>query len=447
MNIIVFQDTFTEASDTSLSSHTPDIGSGWTFTGGAGIDVIAASDHAIAVVNNNGNRTTCNNNFNTRDMTVQGTFRIPFGDPGSSFTFYGPGARASNSTAQCDEYFTYDYDAAGGSYNLGGDQLVDTTPNGSAMVLRLECKGDILTGFSDGVEKCTLTDVTSTGQFAGILLGSFAPDLTYTPVLDDFTVEVAAPETKLSPASIKRPWTTQPPPGTKIDHTNPLAKDLVEAFNFVKGNTHSSFTSRVFSKSVPDQMSIISLSGRHSAQGILQNYASSTDLNLSNSDLGGMVVNGPEFNRHTITVLFAPMAISGNIWSASSVARPSLNRSYDSDTLTYRVGDASVLSINPALNPVEQLYIASWTNRSSGKEIWVDGALKASDSIDDTPSLADNIDLSLGAPTDVMYALFFWHSKNLTPGEIQSLHKNPWQLFEPEKIMIPNTDPLQLEVY
>ena len=459
---VVFKDTFTESgSDVALTAHVPDIGTGWNFTGSASVNVIAASNYALAVGNNNGNRVTFDGDVGTRDMFVQGTFWVPGGDPVTTGIFYGPGARAPNATTSCDKYFNYDYALAGGSYNIGGDQFVDTAPNGSAMVMRLECVGDVLTGFSDGVEKVSNTGVTATGQFAGVLLGIFAGTLAYAPACDDYTVEVyeAPKRISLTPAIIRKPWTKQPPVGTKIDWRNPIARklaflwsgphtggsygvDLISGFKGLATGVGDAITTGISSRGhIAGQIEdggavpILDFDGAPSFDCSSDGYSWFVIQRLTDSSYTWRtslaLYNGTGFADADIIAMAYPItdtAGRAHLYTAGGFVNWDINVPWtNNDGEWHTWGVSTPWGTTGTRGFFDGKYIAST----------FDNLGSAAETVDAVQLLSNETWAAEGLGGDLLLAAVF--KERLSDAEQVSLAENPWQIFEPRKIFVPPT--------
>ena len=199
-----FLDTFTEASDTALSSHTPDTDTsagGWTYNGTPTLTVIGADDELSGVSDNNGNRASLASMGITTDILIHGDFYMPTGETGAAA--YGPRLWVGD-----DRQVAMGIDVAtsGGSvllyYNSATDGYVTTaidTIDDAAWLetpreYAIERRGDTLYGYIDGVELGSL-DMSLTTDFAGLpssnpafCLGRFGGTSGRVVRCDNFTV-------------------------------------------------------------------------------------------------------------------------------------------------------------------------------------------------------------------------------------------------------------------
>ena len=190
---VVFNDTFTEGSDTALGSHTPDVGTGWTVSVGS-IDVVASSDVARGTSTFSGHRANTDNLSVINYSVSLEVVTLPAG----TYVFAGPRARFGSSSATTGGLeFTYDR-------GIGGWTLDDTTSSaswpGDGTYMMLEVIGSTAIGYTSPngtddswtqvINDTSFTDSSSYGHFAGILGGEF--DGGSLPELDNFVVRINA---------------------------------------------------------------------------------------------------------------------------------------------------------------------------------------------------------------------------------------------------------------
>lgn len=198
MSIVVFQDSFTEASNITLASHVPEVGSGWASyvtTGGANtIQVDAANDRTIRLVGSTsdgviyvGIQTPI-----FRNMDVSATISVAESLDDTHYL----AARAylteasmyilrfNASTFRIGKYvnavFTW----------LTADLGAGIVADGNTVMLRV--MGNDITAFVNGVQQLTVSDTSLTGNgFGGMGMGQIptAGDDMDTQAMDNFLVE------------------------------------------------------------------------------------------------------------------------------------------------------------------------------------------------------------------------------------------------------------------
>ena len=157
-------DTFTEASDTSLVSHTSDSGHTWSKHFGNVLTVYAAGDYLYNASPSNASRYKCSVTPASADYDVQA-------DIVSAFDWAdGVSGRISNSDS--DEYYVW---FESGTWKLnkrvsGANTLLGSytgdSPNGTTRTVKLEMRGTTSKVYIGGVERISVTDsaISATGN-------------------------------------------------------------------------------------------------------------------------------------------------------------------------------------------------------------------------------------------------------------------------------------------
>lgn len=179
---LVVSDTFTEASNVNITSHTPDLGTSYVMLGGVGTLLIdAALDKLVDNNASNGNRAIEQTAISTTDMDVECSFERRTSD--NSF----PGLIARyDGTDRVEATFDTSI-GTNGSYRLFNSETAEvflyalTAPeawaiaSGDVRRMRLSVRGTIAELFIDGVSKVFGTAPNNvTGTKAGLLLGNFS---------------------------------------------------------------------------------------------------------------------------------------------------------------------------------------------------------------------------------------------------------------------------------
>lgn len=194
---MVFQDLFTEATDTELSLHTPDVGTSWTRLWSDGVNprlsVIAASDdlQVTSGGNNSGVLYTADATYPSADYEAQITMVL--GNTIATRPFYLIGRLADienmyavRGTETASGFQLYKKVA--GTWTALGSAV--TILNGS--VVKLEMIGTAIKVYDDGVEVISVTDsdLTAAGK-AGLARGGGAELVTSTDdALTGLTLDV-----------------------------------------------------------------------------------------------------------------------------------------------------------------------------------------------------------------------------------------------------------------
>lgn len=262
-------------------------------------------------------------------------------------------------------------------------------------------------------------------------------------------------------ATIKKPWTEQPPAGTPIDWSNPLTKGLATV---VSGNTNIG-AARDIVTGKPDYL--LNASG-----------GGSVDPEIIGTDKGQALSNRPDsqyFWQHnsvhpgnqlysSCLVLFrvgtyAPSGamLFGSGETASSSAHRFGIKSYSSSiqAMCNTSGGGYQAAAWVTSQPTETwiLAIGTFNSQSQELELYVDGINRASQTLIDTSGINSTgtyeykiLNGNIADPNreiagDVALAMA-WHGRALTAPEVASLSENPWQIFEPQEVMVPFNEAL-----
>lgn len=171
---MILQDTFTEGSNTSLPSHTPEVGGTWSVGSGT-FTVYEATDSVGA----DGREFAWNDaSFSSADAYTAITGRT--GGTGATQQFGGCGRSTAfgRNNASANRYWFYidgdggvflQKEVAGSSSQLGSSSTIASFSTTTDYLCRLEMNGDAITLDVDGVEKVSATDTAITvSGFAGL---------------------------------------------------------------------------------------------------------------------------------------------------------------------------------------------------------------------------------------------------------------------------------------
>lgn len=187
-------DTFTEASDTALASHTPtgvNAGSGWTQRWG-GATVFSASGTLRPTNTSSGNRGTISPPMDGEDCDVQADCSWE-GTP-SGFLAIGVIARGATTASEGVEF---NYDINAGQWELAGQTLTEAWPGGTVTML-LKCRGATVEGYVNGVLKLQATDTTYRGgTYAGVNMMNFSGSNAARAIIDNFLATSYVPSATL----------------------------------------------------------------------------------------------------------------------------------------------------------------------------------------------------------------------------------------------------------
>lgn len=196
------QDTFTEASDTALGSHTPDTGTGWTVTsddGSDGITVVAADDNIRNDVTMASNRYTLgkeDTDIGDDDMDVSITYAVASTDSfiqrsgacgrilDKDNMYYG-GQRTTTAGQPAKKNRTTLEKIVSNAFTELGSDNTDVV-NGDTIKLEIRTAAKKL--YQNGTERISSTDDVLTGNnFAGVFFerNSFGAGVRF----DDFLSE------------------------------------------------------------------------------------------------------------------------------------------------------------------------------------------------------------------------------------------------------------------
>lgn len=189
-------DTFVEAGDTTLTSHTPsgaNAGTSWAaIVAGSLATVIAASDDCLDNNLSSGNRFGIAPALATDEMDVQADFSLI---SSALNVFFGPTGR--NATTASGWEFNHDTNFGGGGGGTwaisDGTTTVTLTEAwpGNPTSMKISCRATGQTGYvlSGGlwIKKVSTTSNTKTGQkIAGLQLGNFSGTATGRTSADNF---------------------------------------------------------------------------------------------------------------------------------------------------------------------------------------------------------------------------------------------------------------------
>lgn len=185
----VGQDSFTEASDTALASHTPDVGAGWS---------VEASEFTVLGATDNLQHNANTSRFarkgddigaSAMDVSIKGAAE------GTSARLFGPAGRmttadftnAINFSLNGNGELEIFQEISGTRTRLAGPTALSGYADGTVYTLKLEIRASSIKGYVDGVERISYTasDPLNTNQYAGI----FVNGGTGTIEMDDFLSE------------------------------------------------------------------------------------------------------------------------------------------------------------------------------------------------------------------------------------------------------------------
>ncbi len=199
---VLFSDTFTEGSNTTLSSHTPDTGSGWTqiieisWYGGSTLRVHSNSDQL--------RKNSCQSNegalYRTNDMMTGPDYEVRVtqinGDTGNDYNFLAARIVDANNmyAFKWNETRGQLYKRVSGTWTELGSQISGSgTPLNDGSTITLKVDGNNISVIDDGDTLISVTDNTFTSAgYAGIGMGALVGiwDDCSSQRLDNFEVEV-----------------------------------------------------------------------------------------------------------------------------------------------------------------------------------------------------------------------------------------------------------------
>jgi len=212
---LIAHDTFVEASTIDLSSHTADVGGGWTASGGT-IQVIAGAEVAEDQNSANGNRYNLTTSVGSGPIDVSIGLAVP-----SINANVFPGIGVRRSTASAANGYEFQYDFLNNQWKLsdGGVSTTATFPeawDGTLRTFKVHAENGLVIGYVNGVEKCRLTSNVNPGStFAGFLLGNFS-GTAFRMQASNFEVDSVASLLSIQsgrPVSISRRVSMRPGPG------------------------------------------------------------------------------------------------------------------------------------------------------------------------------------------------------------------------------------------
>jgi hypothetical protein len=161
-------DTFVEAVDTTLASHTPtgpDAGAGWLISTG-GMQVVAATDVCSETNDAIGNRSLMTTDLGSPNMVIEADFTL------TDATYPGLLARrdsAGNGGVEAGyDNFVGQWEISDGTTS---STLTEAWPGGT-VCMRFELNGTSFTLHANNILKVSLTSSVSNGNYAGIRLGN-----------------------------------------------------------------------------------------------------------------------------------------------------------------------------------------------------------------------------------------------------------------------------------
>lgn len=264
----------------------------------------------------------------------------------------------------------------------------------------------------------------------------------------EITIRNPVPTTiRREPTYIRRKWTEKPPPGTPIDFTNPLTKDLKLAWAFNEG------------AGLPRQL----VPGGFDLEQVVGN-----ELTWSRDEHGLHMNSAAQPNRIRTTVNVDPRGTHADIFNNTTIItalkfttmNPATNYRYfgNNDNFESRIDD-----LNSAIEPeihgnhpegspnlviTQGKYeVLGHSSRASGtnhvNRMYHDGVYRHETTFADGAIIA--APLAIGAREDApaqgmignIYYFFVW-GRVLSDAEIQAFSFNPWQVFEPRYLPVPS---------
>jgi len=254
----------------------------------------------------------------------------------------------------------------------------------------------------------------------------------------------AAPPVPVGPTIIRQPWTKKPPKGTKIDWTHPLSKNLVAAYIFDDVGVLRDVTDKgppgIPSSTAPDliitpQGPAVSMNGStddfvipHTDAFVIDDNADATWMLGITPQTGG---SAGEFFETQNNAIVQIRNVTGTFeWFLR-----------DDDLTLEQCTANGAFTVGEFTQATGRII-----NNGTLLDFVIDGVVQT-----DTEDLTTNVafttvnDLLIatgnsGFDASTYHYLYIWKNRGLTVHETELMRANPYQIFEPETIFIPEPD-------
>ena len=239
---------------------------------------------------------------------------------------------------------------------------------------------------------------------------------------------------------VKRPWTTKPPPGTPIDHSNPLSKGIMCAYLFDNPRRlHDSSGRNHHGTAVGTPTVVSSLVGPVVRfNGVTEGFSvpNHADLNFNGEDFTTVLGVIP-YDDGTGGEYFEHQNGSNGIWQMRDLAGPDFAffinetspNNFNAQSSAYTTGQHyNVVGVNEDFNTDIVLFVdAVPQQRVNTDNVSIDTTV-------DAPLLFAHGNAGFNQ-CDLNYFFLFRDFK--TTDEIEALNRNPYQIFKPRTLWLP----------
>ena len=272
----------------------------------------------------------------------------------------------------------------------------------------------------------------------------------------------------IGPAVIRRPWTQQPPAGTEIDWTHPLAKKMTFVFCPNEIGKHYAHTPR------GRVLGTVTYEGLGGGTGPFPVHGSNTLPRAKGSALSVEPTEGWSSLTFPMREEYSPADGQLSCYYLGETLKPPGTSSQDYwwyiDTSLDNTDGWRVLKyISPSTNirfrlpngasntewtghtwAVGDTLSLGFTYDSTTQKIYDDGAEVASDTrgTGDITTAATVLNLfdanDNSYDSAVSYRILILWNRCVTPAEMAEIDRNPWQIYKPQEIYIPKAPDLKV---
>lgn len=270
-------------------------------------------------------------------------------------------------------------------------------------------------------------------------------------------------DTTFGPTILHKPWTKKPPVGTQINRQHPLSRNLSAAFLFLGDLKNTAVSSLNFDLVVGEVA--------FGKGAMLVDDASTVRLDISPKILGAGTVLDSSYTIFMIADAHkAPVPTDDQVLVTTDTTTAltdtplyfdNLGSNGRLTTFVENGGLKTAPTTEPNFSPgVIETFGATYDEPSTVVTVYLNGGnLAGGDEDSDARSTYGESTIQgstlrcftqrTGAVQfdgDV-YLFLAWENRALSAAEYASIHSNPWQIFQPRTIFIPEPDELNLVVF
>lgn len=293
---------------------------------------------------------------------------------------------------------------------------------------------------------------------------------------NEFLIFPVAKSSILGPAVIRKPWTKQPPAGTPIDWSNPLTKNLVGAWYMAGAG--GLLIDALNNRTPLRATGLNSPTLKPSKSGQMSYFQDVTAATEASADHGRFGIDGVAGNSplgfaesNECTIIYRASSSSGATGSeriidksngANGAGGYALYWSNSSDQIIFYADNDATINVLSDANAISfdgTPYLCSvrfHETDSVRRSVRVDGVDVTLSSDNGTfPTTTTPFAIGNWSRTDTNTSrrfigeidFVFVFNKSLPDAQVIELENNPWQIFKPRTITIPEPDELNLVMF